>query len=202
MICREQPCDGRSNEHLLPMVDALMADAGIGPRQLGMVAYGRGPGSFVGVRLAAAVAQGLALALDVPIYAESSLAALALGVESGSRVVALLDARLGEVYWAAYERREEVCVPLTGERVGRPQVVGDWLLESKDPAWVLAGDGCSLLDEVPGVSAFMAQARAIRPHARQILELSSQRFHAGEHQDFLESLPVYPRGARPWKRHA
>ncbi len=92
-------------ERVLAVLDRLLAEAGVERGRLDAVAFGRGPGSFTGLRIAAGVAQGLAFALDVPVLPVSTLAAIAQGEhrESGARrVLALLDARLGEVYAGAF----------------------------------------------------------------------------------------------------
>ncbi|MCG5548702.1 tRNA (adenosine(37)-N6)-threonylcarbamoyltransferase complex dimerization subunit type 1 TsaB [Halorhodospira halochloris] len=90
---------------LLPMLEEAMAEAEISSAQVAAVAFGRGPGAFVGVRLAASVAQGLCSAWQVPALPVSTLEALAAGAareHGASRVIAALDARMGQVYWGAY----------------------------------------------------------------------------------------------------
>lgn len=96
----------RHTELVLPWTEALLADAGIGRTQLDAIACGRGPGAFTGVRLAVALTQGLALALDRPVLAISTLAALALQADAahGEHVLAAIDARMGEIYLAGYLR--------------------------------------------------------------------------------------------------
>ena len=92
----------RHAELALPWADALLADAGIARAQLDAIAVGRGPGAFTGVRLAIAIAQGIALALDRPVLPVSTLAALAMRA-SGERRIAAIDARMGEVYLGLFE---------------------------------------------------------------------------------------------------
>lgn len=88
---------------LLPMIDALLAEAGIARQRLTGIAFGAGPGSFTGVRIACAVAQGLGLGLGLPLYPVATLEAMA--ESSGhNRVIAALDARLDEIYAAVYQR--------------------------------------------------------------------------------------------------
>src|SRR3970040_1633831 len=94
----------RHGELVLPMLESLLAQARLAIRDLQAVAYGAGPGSFTGLRIACRIAQGLAFARGLPACGVSTLEALA--EESGApRVVACLDARMGEVYYSALERR-------------------------------------------------------------------------------------------------
>lgn len=109
----------RHAELALPWAGELLADAGIARSQLDAIALGRGPGAFTGVRLAIAIAQGVALALDRPLIPVSTLAALALQAP-GPRVLAAIDARMGEVYTGAFERRDDDLVACAPEAVGDP----------------------------------------------------------------------------------
>ncbi len=122
----------RHTERVLGMVDALLADAGLAPADLDAVAFGRGPGSFTGVRIAACTAQGLALAARCPVLPVSSLAALAARAGApGERVLAAFDARLGEVYLGAFRIRDD----------GLPQAVGEEQLASPGELAMPAGEG-------------------------------------------------------------
>ncbi|MGH7449697.1 MAG: tRNA (adenosine(37)-N6)-threonylcarbamoyltransferase complex dimerization subunit type 1 TsaB [Longimicrobiales bacterium] len=96
----------RHAESLLPALDFLMRSARIARREIRGVVIGAGPGSFTGVRVAAATARGLAAGLDVPLYAYSSLASLAVEAAALNTVCAVFDARRGEVYAACYQREE------------------------------------------------------------------------------------------------
>ena len=104
---RLDPTPRRHGELLLPMMQALLESAGIGLDALDAIAFGRGPGSFTGVRIAVAVAQGGAFGAGCPTVPVSTLAAMAVGEYRRTgrrRVLAALDARMGEVYWGVYER--------------------------------------------------------------------------------------------------
>ncbi|MCY7313674.1 MAG: tRNA (adenosine(37)-N6)-threonylcarbamoyltransferase complex dimerization subunit type 1 TsaB, partial [Pseudoxanthomonas sp.] len=90
-------------EYALPWAEQLLADAGIKRAQLDAIAISRGPGAFTGVRLAIALAQGIALALDRPVLAVSTLQVIATQA-AGPRILAAIDARMGEVYVGAFRR--------------------------------------------------------------------------------------------------
>ena len=105
---------------ILPMIDELMSAAGLKPVDLNGLAFGRGPGAFTGLRIAASVAQGIAFAADLPVVPVSSLAALAQGVyrkKGRSHILAAIDARIKEVYWGAYQCDDQGLVQLYGEEL-------------------------------------------------------------------------------------
>src|SRR5690606_41736875 len=97
----------RHAELALPWAERLLAEAGVARTALDAIAVGRGPGAFTGVRLGVAIAQGIALALDLPVAPVSTLAAPATPA-GGDRILAAIDARMGEVYLGAFERRGDV----------------------------------------------------------------------------------------------
>ena len=113
---------------LLPMAQSLLDEAGLKVGGLDAIAFGRGPGSFTGVRIAASITQGVAFAASLPVIPVSSLAALAQGLlphaEAGERLLAAIDARMDEVYWGAFTLGAEgLVVPSGEERVVPPDAV-------------------------------------------------------------------------------
>lgn len=131
-------------EQLLPWIDGLLADAGLARTQIDAIAVGRGPGGFTGVRLAVAVAQGLAWALQRPLLAVSSLAALAMqaGGAPGDRVLAAIDARMGELYLGRFRIDDAgLAVALGEEWMASPAAV-----ELPDRAWRGVGSGFAAAD--------------------------------------------------------
>src|SRR5690606_9723218 len=130
----------RHAELALPWADALLAEAGVAKSQLDAIAVGRGPGAFTGVRLAIAIVQGIALALDRPVVPVSTLAALAARAPASgpAQILAAIDARMGEVYAAAFARRDGDLSPLSAERVSAPGAV---LLPAGEGAWQGVGTG-------------------------------------------------------------
>ena len=123
VIDRFQVAPREHGNLILPMVDELLNEAGMTLQQLDALAFGRGPGSFTGVRMATGVIQGLAFAAELPIAPVSTLTALAYQAGppvEGQTVYAALDARMGEVYWCEYERIDGQLKAVSNESVIAP----------------------------------------------------------------------------------
>ena len=119
LIERSELAPRRHAELLLPMCDEVLAEAGLARRDLDALAVGRGPGAFTGVRLAVSAAQGIALALGIPVVPVSSLAALAMQApDDGGDVLAVIDARMGEVYAGFFRRSGDRVEAISDETVG------------------------------------------------------------------------------------
>jgi tRNA threonylcarbamoyladenosine biosynthesis protein TsaB len=179
----------------LPFVDSVLAEAGIGKRQLDAIAVGRGPGGFTGVRLAISLAQGIALGLDIPVLPVSSLAALALDIVDLAPEAALLaciDARMGEVYAGVYRRSSEGLVQLQGDECVGP---ADRILLPQASSWAVSGSGWASYGEVLrqriGTPVFADGLRF--PRAAMIARLAAPRFARGEGVAPEHALPVYLR---------
>ena len=113
-------------ELLLQMIDSVLEDAGVGLGSLDAIAFGRGPGSFTGLRIACAVAQGLAFGANRPLVAISTLQTIAAGMHRTRgvrRVLVALDARMGEVYWGGFEWDGATMAPVFDESVNPPHAV-------------------------------------------------------------------------------
>jgi len=191
----------RHSELILPMMDDLLTEAGLLLGQLDAIAFGRGPGSFTGVRIAAAVAQGAAFAADLPVAPVSTLLALAEGARrtrGTSRVLAALDARMGEVYWSAVDldavdgaAAEEHVVP--PDRVPLPA----------GARWTGAGSGWASyrgileqrLEIVPD-----AVLPDLRVDALDVAVLGAAACRAGRLVAAEHALPVYLRDEVAWKK--
>ena len=139
IITRSEYAPRRHAELLLPMCEAVLAEAGISRRHLDAIAVGRGPGAFTGVRLAISAAQGMALALDLPVLPVSSLAALALDAPDDTHpILAVIDARMGEVYAGLFKRSSDGLVASIGaETVG----VADQISLPRSSQWHVIGSG-------------------------------------------------------------
>lgn len=193
--CREHraPPGTRPGEQLLTLVDALLADAGIPLTRLDAIAFDRGPGSFTGLRIAAGAAQGLALGVGVPVIAVSSLAALAQNAQV-PKVLAALDARMGEVYWGAF-RHDGKKMRLQGEeRVVAPERVP----LPGDAGWCGVGSGFAVHGTAlrARLGAQLADTRpALNPTAAAIAQLAVEHYRRGACLDAADALPVYLRPA-------
>lgn len=179
------------SQSVLPMIQELLAEAGIALRDCDAVAYGSGPGSFTGVRTACGVAQGLAFGAKLPVVPVVTLDAMALAChqQHGAQdVLTVLDARMGEVYWAQYR---------FGGAAG-PQTVLAPVLSAPaavqpEGAPVACGNGLSAYAEAYAGTA-LAQGHAdIMPHAEQIAQLAALAFAAGQTVAAADAQPLYLR---------
>ena len=181
----------KHSEALIAMLDGLLQEAGIKLVQLDGIAFGEGPGSFTGVRIACGVAQGLALGANLPVIGICTLQAVAQG-SGKDKVIAVLDARMAEVYFAVYEKRDEawqtVCAPCLCLPQDAPAVTGE--------GWQGAGSGFAAHGEVLQ-ARYDGQLDAIDaacvPQARAIAELAAPLFAAGRGLDAAQAMPLYLR---------
>jgi tRNA threonylcarbamoyladenosine biosynthesis protein TsaB len=182
-------------EQILPMIDAVLSEAGLALTQLDALAFGRGPGGFTGVRLAASVAQGLAFGADLGVVPVSDLAAVALRAAQleprARQVLVVNDARMREVYWAAYDVQSELH-PVGDERVTVP---ADVAVPAPGAPWVAAGRGLTAWPDL--AERCRAGGATLQPHllprAAEILALARPRVARREWLDPVDALPVYVR---------
>ncbi|TVR60741.1 MAG: tRNA (adenosine(37)-N6)-threonylcarbamoyltransferase complex dimerization subunit type 1 TsaB [Candidatus Competibacteraceae bacterium] len=177
---------------ILPMSEAVLAEAGLSVCQLDAVAFGRGPGAFTGVRVAVGIVQSIAFAADLPVIPISTLAALALGAarETGrTRIAAALDARMGEVYWGCYGINGAAVEALDEERVSAPAAV------SAPPGeWFGAGSGWATYSAVlSGQLTVGGWLSECYPRASDVVRLAADPRRRGDWVDAERALPVYLR---------
>jgi tRNA threonylcarbamoyladenosine biosynthesis protein TsaB len=188
---------------ILPMIDSLMADAGLKPQQLDALAFSCGPGSFTGVRIATGVIQGIALGADLPVVPVSTLAAIAqdffdnlckaqAGFPALNIAFTAMDARMGEIFWGVYQRNEQGFAELIGKEAVTPAVevvfpdllgagIGSgWGVYSQELMTRLAGRiSCCEIDNLP--------------RARAIARLGVRGFEQGLAVAVEQAMPVYLR---------
>ncbi|HDX8613971.1 tRNA (adenosine(37)-N6)-threonylcarbamoyltransferase complex dimerization subunit type 1 TsaB [Aeromonas dhakensis] len=188
---------------ILPMVQAVLDEAGVTLDELDAIAFGRGPGSFTGVRIGIGVAQGLALGAGVPLIGISTLAAMAQGahrLDGAERVLTAIDARMDEVYFGHYELIN-----------GRIQLVGEEVVSG--PAALVAsrgtlpgsftrvGTGFETYGETLAALADELVTSQVRfPAAEDMLPLARSAWLAGEAVAVEQATPVYLRDKVTWKK--
>lgn len=188
VIERAELAGQRHSELVLPMVRSVLAEAGAALAGLDAVAFGAGPGSFTGVRIACSVAQGLAFGHDLPMVPVVTLAALA-DQESEDAVMACLDARMGELYLAAY-RRDAAGLHC----VLPPMLTGPARLPVLDGAWHGCGSGFTVAREALMGAFRVSSVRDDRfPMARGVARLAAVEVAAGRVCAPEDALPLYLR---------
>lgn len=196
--CREEfaLAPRKHTQLILPMIDRLMATAGLSPSQLTAIALSRGPGSFTGVRIAGSVVQGIALGADLPVAPVSTLAAMAQDHFNRHLDTALaftaLDARMDEVFWGCYQRSELGLATLVGAEAVTP--ASDVVF----PELTGAGVGSGWVAHEATLRARLADyVRAIDaevwPRAACIAQLAALMVANGETVAVEHAMPVYLR---------
>jgi tRNA threonylcarbamoyladenosine biosynthesis protein TsaB len=191
IVSLERRAGNRQGEFVLPMLEKLLVRASLGMKDLDAIAFGAGPGAFTGLRIACGVAQGLAFARGLPVIGVSTLEATA--EESGAtRALVALDARMHEVYYAAFEKRAgawQAVVPASC-------VAPDEVALPPGEGWLGCGSGFSVYREriEPRLRAVLARiAPEVRPGALAVARLAAPRLAAGEGVDAALATPHYIR---------
>jgi tRNA threonylcarbamoyladenosine biosynthesis protein TsaB len=194
LIYRESLAPREHTRLILPMIEALLAESELTLQQLDALVFGRGPGSFTGLRIASGVIQGLALGADLPVIAVSSLAALAQGVyreKQAKQVLAAFDARIEEVYWGAYQNEDGIMTLVDEEKVISPMQTN--IPETQ--GWVAAGSAWAAYPEM--TQRFTDRITEVMhdryPLARDCLPMAEKKYTEGELLSAEQALPVYLR---------
>jgi tRNA threonylcarbamoyladenosine biosynthesis protein TsaB len=182
-----QEAPRQQGDLILPMISAVMAQANVSWDSIDALAFGCGPGAFTGLRIAAGVVQGLALAHDLPVYPVSCLQALAYRAhcESGKRYIAVAqDARMNEVYAAGFSIIDEVMTTVHEEQVIAPKNFRCDVTKK----WHCVGTGfdqyAGQFTDLPLLSIDHAQSSML-PRAKEIAQLALL-----QHQQGVEGVPV------------
>ena len=194
LLSRESSGVRTHSQSILPMVQELLAEAGVTLQQCDAIAFGAGPGSFTGVRTACGIAQGLAYGAGLPVLSLVTLDAMALACtqQTGAAdILAVLDARMGEVYWAQYHNGAVVA----GPALCAPEAVAP---VPADGPLTACGNGLSAYpDAFAGqpyaADALVAGLTSIMPHARQVAQLAVAALAAGAALPAAQAQPLYLR---------
>ena len=190
-------------QRALLMVESILHEQGLNLSQLDGIAFGRGPGSFTGIRICVSVVQGLAYGADLPVLGISTLEAQAKQLseqqaEGSYRILSTLDARMEEVYWATYQVDDGKLQPLQQESLSSPELV-----TVDNPETVIGiGSGHHYLSRIPSASEYFQWQADIAPAAAAIVKLAYPQFLAGAGVAAALAAPVYLRDQVAWQKPA
>jgi len=191
-------------QRLLPMVDELLKQSGISLKELDAIAFGRGPGSFTGLRICAGIVQGLAFGTQLPVIPVSTLEAQALAYTRANPdnqypIIAALDARMNEVYWGMFQPHRNSVQAVGNEQVMSPEaLVNDPRVQSLDGHFVAIGSGWHYPDmQVSGAKAIVMDTY---PHASDIALIAAEHWTQGRAVNVLDAQPVYLRDSVSWQK--
>lgn len=198
-------CAREHTQRILPMVQQILAEAGLSLTQLDALAFGRGPGSFTGVRIGIGMAQGLSLGAQLPLLPVSTLQTMAQGayrLTGADNVLAAIDARMGEVYWGEFSRNAQgVWSGEETEKVIKPEQLLARAAELSG-RFATVGTGWEtyphLLGESPAAELF--DGKMLLPHAEDMLPLALQLWENGIRVNPEDAEPTYLRNEVTWKK--
>ena len=206
LLARDEIAAKSHTQRLLPMVDEILQEAGLQLKDLDAIAFGRGPGSFTGLRICMGIVQGLAFGAQLPVLPVSTLAAMAFdyfqkvgGLALEQKVLVALDARMGEIYWGLYSQNSTGVIELAVEQVMRPEALTQEVVLTElrgqligvGPGWHYAAME-ELQPAVLDIDAY--------PSAKAIAQLAAPMLAAGSAIDILDAQPVYLRDTVSWQK--
>ncbi|MDF3827494.1 MULTISPECIES: tRNA (adenosine(37)-N6)-threonylcarbamoyltransferase complex dimerization subunit type 1 TsaB [unclassified Pseudocitrobacter] len=198
-------CPREHTQRILPVVQDILSQSGATLAELDALAFGRGPGSFTGVRIGIGIAQGLALGAELPMIGVSTLATMAQGAfrKSGAtRVLAAIDARMGEVYWAEYVRDEQgIWHGEESEAVLKPESVKERLMQLSGE-WVTVGTGWPAWPELAADATHLTitDGEVLLPAAEDMLPIAVYLLEQGKTVAVEQAEPKYLRNEVAWKK--
>lgn len=193
-------------QRLLPMIDALLADNQVALSDLDAIAYGRGPGSFTGLRICLGVVQGLAFSVNIPVIPVSTLQTLAVGairkfdLQPKDKVLVALDARMSEIYGAVFECSDGIPRTLEEEFVGPATDLEGCrsLAELNQARFTKVGAGCHY-EYIQSIVA-THEDQELLPRAEDMLVIAEQAFGNQQFVAAEDARPVYLRNSVAWKK--
>ena len=203
---QEQP--RKQAQILLPMVKDILAQAELSVEQLDGIAFGSGPGSFTGIRIATSIIQGLSLMNDIPVYGMSSLQAQAWQahkLHGWKNILPIMNAHMGELFLAAYQIQDDQLVELS-----QPQVIKTENLSQADlvsiledgQSWKVAGDGSEFIQQFPNDLQQLIEDHdtSVRPIADSMMDLAVIAWQQNKYDRAETQQPVYLRDSVAWKK--
>lgn len=188
-------------QRILPMIDELLTQAAISLDQVDVLGFGRGPGSFTGVRVGVGIAQGLAMGAQLPVAPISNLLAMAEAAyqqQGAKEVIALIDARMNEVYFAQYRYTDNGWQEIVAEQVCSPEsAIAQFQLEIQP---VVVGTGWQAYDAFTKADLAVKPSDIDLPSAQFMLPLVQQAITQHQLQSAIEIEPVYLRNEVTWQK--
>ncbi|MEI2563524.1 tRNA (adenosine(37)-N6)-threonylcarbamoyltransferase complex dimerization subunit type 1 TsaB [Vibrio metoecus] len=188
---------------VLPMVDEVLKEAGVTLQELDALAFGRGPGSFTGVRIGIGIAQGLAFGANLPMIGISTLAAMAQAayrLQGMTHVASAIDARMEEVYWGRYVRQEDGSWQAAeAECVIAPALLVQTLTQDEQ-VWGKAGIGWEAYPALADLPLQVQTSEVLYPDSQDIAYLAQFELAQGNTMSVEQASPVYLRDTVAWKK--
>lgn len=188
-------------QRILPMVDELLANAKLSLDKVDYLAFGQGPGSFTGVRVGVGIAQGLAFGANLPVVAVSNLQAMAEQAyqqQGATEVVALIDARMNEVYFAQFRRTEQGWQEIVAEQVCPPEKAILQIQAESRP--LVVGTGWAAYPQFAAAGLNVVVSDITLPSAAFMLPLAELAIAQGKIGAAMEIEPVYLRNEVTWQK--
>ncbi|WP_394130005.1 tRNA (adenosine(37)-N6)-threonylcarbamoyltransferase complex dimerization subunit type 1 TsaB [Shewanella maritima] len=199
-LCVEAPRE--HSQRLLPMVDEALQQANITLADVDLIAYGRGPGSFTGIRICTSMTQGLALGQDKDVIGISTLAAmaqLAIDEHNAEQMFCSIDARMNEVYWAQFTNQNGIATLVGEELVSAPNDVK--LTLNHQQTTFACGTGFAAYPALLSLNDNIVLSETVHyPKASAMIPLAKHGHANGLHTSVDELAPVYLRDTVTWKK--
>lgn len=209
VLTLDEVCPQQHSKRILPMVQQLLSQAGVQLSQLDGLVFGRGPGSFTGVRIGVGVVQGLAFGADLPVYGVSTLLAMAQAaarLHQAQQVVAAIDARMSEVYIAQFAQVTDTTSPWHGlmtavspEQALKPSALPT--LQLSADAWAVGTGLVTYRDAFIGWQPHLQHsAQVLLPSAQDMLPFAAVAMQQGQFVAAELAEPVYVRDEVTWQK--
>ncbi|MFK8257060.1 tRNA (adenosine(37)-N6)-threonylcarbamoyltransferase complex dimerization subunit type 1 TsaB [Erwinia sp. AnSW2-5] len=204
LLAHFELCAREHTQRILPLVQQILQEGGVALKDLDALAFGRGPGSFTGVRIGIGIAQGLSLGANLPLIGVSTLKTMAQSawrLHGASRVLAAIDARMGEVYWAEYQRDEQGnWLGEETEAVLKPDAAAA-RMAALSGQWACVGTGWQAWPQLAENSMLaLTLSDVTLPCAEDMLPLAQQALAAGMTVAPEQAEPTYLRNEVTWKK--
>ncbi|MDA8939235.1 tRNA (adenosine(37)-N6)-threonylcarbamoyltransferase complex dimerization subunit type 1 TsaB [Pseudoalteromonas marina] len=198
-----EECPQQHSQKILPLIDELLAKANCKLKELDVIGFGQGPGSFTGVRISVAIAQGLAYSTNLPLVGVSTLAVMAQQAyeqNNSSLVFPSIDARMGEIYFAQYQENNGLMELVNNECVIKPELLTNEYITTNE-ASVAVGTGFKTYpDALANFENITINTDITLPDARFMLAFVDAAFIAGQGVQASDAQPKYVRDTVTWKK--